>query len=175
MAVVTRRLLAYLIDVALLFVLLAPLGWLAQRLAGFAPETGPQVWVALLLGFSLPTWTWFTACDASARGATPGKRWLGLRIVRCDGARVAWPQALARTALKLLPWELAHLFAFGLSPQIGEFTPGTTAGLIAANAIALAWLASALATRGRSSVHDRLAGTCVTAAAPPPTPRDASS
>ena len=156
-----RRVGAYLIDVVLLFAVLAPIGFVAQRLLGVEPTTGPQIWRTLLVGFSLPTWSYLTACDASVGGATLGKRWLGIRVVRADGERVGIGRALVRTAIKLAPWELVHLAAFGLAVDRDTFTAVQGIGLGLANVLALAWLAAAFVTRGRRGVHDMIAGTLV--------------
>ena len=41
-----RRAAAYVVDIAILFTVLAPTGWLVQRAIGSEPATGLQVWVA---------------------------------------------------------------------------------------------------------------------------------
>lgn len=156
-----RRAGAYVIDIVLLFAVLGPIGWLTQRTFGLSPSTGPQIWATLLLNFSLPSWVYFATSDASARGATLGKRWLRIRVSRNDDGRVGVTQALGRTGVKLLPWELVHVSAFGLAWSAGHFSIVQGVGLTLANALALAYLAWAVATRGRQSVHDLLAGTVV--------------
>ena len=159
-----RRAGAYALDILVLFSVLFPLGWLVQRAIGVTPSTGPEIWWTLLVNFSLPTWVYFAVSDASRSGATPGKRWLGLRVLRTDGARIGPMQALGRTAAKLMPWELVHVSAFALERVPGEFWIVQGIGLAAANALALAYLACAALTGGRRSVHDLLAGTVVTPA-----------
>ena len=49
-----RRSAAYLIDILLLFLVLAPVGFLIQRSLGQLPQTGPQIWGTLLWNFSIP-------------------------------------------------------------------------------------------------------------------------
>jgi uncharacterized RDD family membrane protein YckC len=160
-----RRVGAYVVDIAVLFAVLGPGGWLIQRLLGWAPTTGPEIWWTLLVNFSVPTWIYFTIADASPSGATLGKRWLRLRVSRQDGGRTAPMQALGRTAARLLPWELVHISAFALEKQPGEFSIVQGVGLAFANALMLAYLACAAWTHGRRSIHDVLAGTVVGAAA----------
>ena len=85
---VRRRVSAYLLDIALLFLVLGPVGWLTQRALGLTPSTGPQIWATLLLNFSFPSWLYFTVSDASARGATFGSAagsGVLLTISRCPG------------------------------------------------------------------------------------------
>lgn len=156
-----RRVAAYLLDVALLFAVLAPLAFLVKQLTGFVPETPAATWRLQLLEFSLPSWCYFAIADASARGATLGKRLLGLRVVTTAGERLAPGRAFARTALKLLPWELSHLFAFALGERFGELTLLQSSGLVVANLLALAWLLLAIASRGATSAHDRIVATRV--------------
>ncbi len=156
-----RRGAAYLLDVTLLFAVLAPLAFLVQQLTGFVPETPAATWRLQLLEFTLPSWCYFAFADASARGATLGKRLLGLRVVTATGERLAPGRAFARTALKLLPWELSHLFAFALGDRFGELTLLQSSGLVVANLLALAWLLLALASRGATSAHDRIIATRV--------------
>ena len=158
---VRRRVVAYLLDVGLLFAVLAPLGFAVQWILGYAPSTGPQIWATLLLNFSLPAWAYFAASDASAGGATVGKRWVGIRVSPEDHGRVGAVRAVGRTAVKLAPWELVHVSAFGLSQGADQFSVAQGVGLTAANLLAIAYVAWAIATGGHRSVHDVVAGTVV--------------
>lgn len=49
-----RRTLAYLADIAILFALLGPAGFLIQHAIGYSPSTGPEIWCVLLVNFSIP-------------------------------------------------------------------------------------------------------------------------
>jgi uncharacterized RDD family membrane protein YckC len=157
-----RRAAAYLLDLVLLFLVLAPLAFLVQRVTGFTPTTPRATWQLQLLEFSLPVWCYFVFCDASPRGATIGKRWLGLRVVMEAGARLTLPRSLARTAIKLLPWELSHLAAFALGDRFGELTTLQGVLLVIANLLATTWLVLAIVSRGERSVHDHCCATRVT-------------
>ncbi|HSU16349.1 RDD family protein [Longimicrobium sp.] len=159
--VLARRVLAYCADVSLLFAVLGPLSFAAAGALDVDAWTGPEVWLAAVLVFSIPTWTYFTVSDASRGGATLGKRLLAVRVAGDGGGRVPPSRALARTAVKLLPWEMVHLFGFLLSPVPGEMSPLQTAGLAAANLLALAYLAATIRTRGERAPHDRVARTHV--------------
>ncbi|MBU1049153.1 RDD family protein [Candidatus Bipolaricaulota bacterium] len=152
-----RRLFAYGIDVALLFAILAPMVFVAEKLTGLVPETPGEVWQAIVLGFSIPVWAYFALCDASPRGETLGKRLLKLQVVSMDGQRLGLATSLARTALKLLPWEMAHVFGFALAEQIGGV--GQAVGLIAANGLLVLYLCVVVITKGKRTVHDFILGT----------------
>ena len=153
-----RRSLAYALDCLVLFAVFAPLSFLGNWLLGRDPGETP-VYRTLLVYFSLPGWTYFTVCDALPRGSTLGKRWLGLRVSRSTGERVSPVRALMRTAAKLLPWELVHLGAFGLSTDPAAFTPTQTAVLAAGNLLWLAYFVLVALTGGRRSVHDFVVAT----------------
>jgi uncharacterized RDD family membrane protein YckC len=160
-----RRVGAYLLDILVLFLALGPTGWLIQQRLGWAPATGPQIWWTLLLNFSVPTWLYFTIADASRGGATFGKRWLRLRVAGQDGGRLTPIRAVCRTAARLLPWELVHISAFALETQPGDFSIVQSTGLVVANVLVLAYVACAVLTQGRRSIHDAVAGSAVRAVA----------
>lgn len=72
-----------------------------------------------LLGFALLSLPWFAAFEGSPWQATPGKRWLGLRVVDDDGLRPAYLRAALRQASGVLSWlslNLGHAMA-GLAPR----------------------------------------------------------
>jgi len=159
LSVSIRRIFAYTVDVVLLFVVLAPAALLVERLLGLAPQTPGQVWVAIGLSFSIPAWLYFILCDSSRSGATLGKRLFRLHTARSDGSRLNIFRAVGRTAVKLLPWEMAHIFGFAIADQVGPVVQSI--GLAAANGLTLVYLIVCLVTGGRRSFHDLLAATIV--------------
>ncbi len=108
-----------------------------------------------------PVLLYFALSEASSRQATWGKRRLGLAVSDLDGRRLTRPRSVARSALKFIPWELAHAciwqIAFADDPSSPVFTVGFTLVwvLVGANVVAL------LAGPTRRTVYDRLAGTVV--------------
>lgn len=161
-----RRVAAYWLDCTLLFLVLAPISFGAQRLLGVSPATGPGIWLTLLISFSIPTWTYFAVSDASARGATIGKRVLGIRVASTAPRPITFARAMARTAVKLLPWELTHVSAFALSRRPDALSAVQVAGIATAIVIVVAYLVAAFRSSGRSSIHDSLAATAVVSASP---------
>jgi uncharacterized RDD family membrane protein YckC len=100
-----------------------------------------------------------------ARGGSPGKRVVGLRIVGSSGRGLSRPRALARTTLKVaLPWELAHAAIWQL--QVGR--SGAAVGLLLLGAVALPALATLAILRTKRPWHDLLARTelCASPAQP---------
>lgn len=150
--------LAFIADIVILFAVLGPLGFLVQHALGYTPTTGPEIWRVLVLNFSIPVWLYFWFSDASARGDTPGKRIFRIRVV-ADREALGPGRALARTAIKLLPWELAHLSAFALSSDLDSLSIVQSVGLVLSNLLMLLYLGMAFASRGRRSVHDILVHT----------------
>lgn len=158
-----RRIAAYLLDILLLFAVLAPLGQAVIWFLGQTPRSGPAIAVTVLWNFSLPVWLYFMLSDRSARGATPGKRLLRIQVCTDRGEPLRLGRALARTAVKLLPWEMTHLSAFALSTDLATLGPLQVAGITLANLLTCSYLVAAIATGGRRSVHDYLVATFVQA------------
>ena len=117
--------------------------------------------MTLVLNFSLPAWTYFALADHSRGGATLGKRLLSLSTQAEVGGRVGLGRALARTAIKMVPWEKAHASAFLLAPALGELAVGNYVGIGVSYVLSFAYLLVAWCTRGRRSVHDLVASTRV--------------
>jgi len=168
-----RRLLAYILDIAILYgVLAGGLQTLTRALFGVPDyarlaQMPVQLEGCVLLTISLPTWLYFIICDVICDvrgGSTLGKRVLGLRTTAVSGGPVSVGQAVARTALKLIPWELTHISVLVPNPM---WNPGTTpalsqtVGLAAANLLMLVYLIVLALQGGRRSVHDLIAGTSV--------------
>src|ERR1700754_1727507 len=53
-----------------------------------------------IVGFFILRNGWFTLFEMGARGATPGKRIVGLRVVARDGARLTGGAVIARNAMR---------------------------------------------------------------------------
>lgn len=157
-----KRSAAYFVDILLLFVVLAPLGFLIQWLVGSQlPQTGPEIWRTLLWNFSVPAWLYFWLSDRSSSGATLGKRLLKLKVAGTGNQPVLADAAFLRTAVKLLPWELVHVSAFALSVDMNAFTTTQTVGLVIANVLIFAYFLVAVMTKGTRTVHDFAARTHV--------------
>lgn len=93
------------------------LGWLGQLLL-----------VAAVLAAG---WGWDVAWEVAWRGQTPGKRALGLRVVRLDGAPVGLGESLVRNALRVMELPLGYapaVLAVALSTRrqrLGDLVAGT--------------------------------------------------
>ena len=156
-----RRLLAYGLDVLVLAAVLLPLAFVMASMLGTDDMTGPDVWVRQLLTISVPTWTYFILTDRLGDGRSVGKRALGLATRGLRGGSPAWAAAIARTALKLLPWELVHIAFFAMAASFERVEPVQLVIAGSSYAFMAAYLAVALLNGGERSVPDLVASTRV--------------
>jgi uncharacterized RDD family membrane protein YckC len=145
--------------------------WLAALAAVGVPlallaRPHPQRWplpVVDLAAFALtvlPVGMYLAVTEAGNRSATLGKRRLGLAVVTVAGGRPGPGQILLRTAVKLLPWQLAHLAVVRLALGSEQVALAWTADGMA---LALVVLTLALVAAGprHRALHDLAAGTVV--------------
>ena len=87
--------------------------------------------VLAVLGVFLSGWGWDVAWELFGGGRTPGKRALGLRVVRTDGAPVGIVESLARNVLRAVELPLGYapgVLLVALSPRrqrLGDLVAGT--------------------------------------------------
>lgn len=102
---------------------------------------------------------WFTLFEMGSRGATPGKRVVGLRVVARDGARLTAGAVIVRNAMREIEVFLPLQFFFG---SLATMIMGEDLLL---PLLALAWsmifLFFPLFNRDRLRIGDLLAGTWV--------------
>lgn len=147
------------------------IGWLAvltavasAARASLPPTTATRTLLATdasAFGFSvLPVWVYLSATEASARQASWGKRRVGLRVTTSDGSRAGWRRIASRNAVKLLPWQLAHIavarLILGVDDPVTVGVTYTLSLLIPAVSIMMAWR-----DPQRRALHDRVVGTRV--------------
>lgn len=168
-----RRILALLVDYALILGWMAVLGLIS--FVTFLISGGLLNWLtfgvagAQLLGFLvlvLPVGVYLFVTESS-RQATVGKRVMGLRVVSADTlGRPTWPRILVRTVVKLLPWEFAHFFVWQLAGALASgpgdlVPPWIIVGLVIADILPIAYVAAVALQRDRRGPHDLAAGTRV--------------
>ncbi len=165
-SLIMRRIFAYLVDYALLFGVLIPAQVALYAFSGGFPyrwlQTGPQVEAWVLLSVSLPCWLYFSLLESSSMQATLGKRLFRLRVGEAATfARISYPRALLRTAVKLLPWELTHFTVLLPTPMWGSADPGFRFGLVVVYLLLGMYLVVMFLNPSRRSVDDWAAGTVV--------------
>lgn len=90
---------AFMLDaIAMLVILVASTFAILWLLVG--TRQGEVLLILWLLGFFLLRNGWFVLWELGGRGATPGKRMLGLRVVARDGARLTGGAVVARNAMR---------------------------------------------------------------------------
>lgn len=168
-----RRILALLIDYALILGWMAVLGLIS--LVTFLLTGGLFNWLSLgvlgaeLLGFVtlvLPIGIYLYLSEASPRQATVGKRVMGLRVVSSTSlARPSRAQILLRTVVKLLPWEFAHFFVWQLMAVLLEggtdIPVWVLVGLVVADLVPVVYVLVVVGQKDRRGPHDLAAHTRV--------------
>ncbi len=169
-SVLVRRLIAYLVDILLLFAAIVVTQFGLEAFTGGLPlhllTTGPRIEVWVWLSVSLPTYLYFALSESSAHQATPGKRLLGLHVTDLTGKRIGFGRAILRTIVKLIPWEVTHLSLFLPTPIFMDGQGGFFPGLITANVLIVVYLAVVVMTAGKRGIHDLVASTLVLRAPP---------
>lgn len=105
----------------------------------------------------LPAWLYLTITEAGRARATCGKRTAGLRVVNDVGGDPPWPRVAARNAVKLAPWQLAHL-------SVARFILGVDQGVavtayLASLTFVIVTVSMAVRDPLRRGLHDRIVGT----------------
>lgn len=167
-AALPRRAAALALDylvIAAWLVVVVGVGALARSAA---PDLAARVFsdplAAEAVGFlllTLPVGLYFALSEASRSGATWGKRRMGITVAGPRGEPPSIGRSLLRTALKLLPWELAHaiIWRFAIPGSAPEAL--LDAGLVVVWVLIGANVVSVLRDASRRTLYDRLSGTRV--------------
>ena len=108
-----------------------------------------------------PTWIYLTVFESGSGRASWGKRVVGLRVVaQQHNGKVGTARVAGRNAVKLMPWQLAHLAVARLILGVDApvFIAVTYTLSLAVPAVSIV-----MARRDpqRRALHDRVAGTRV--------------
>ena len=108
---------------------------------------------------TLPVSLYFILCECSKWQGTLGKRKMGIRVVDGVGQRIGIGRSAFRTAIKFLPWEVAHFGIWRLMLPT-DFSEITVFVIInAVNLAILLYLIIPLTNKKRKNVYDWVAGT----------------
>lgn len=147
---------AFLIDLgAMLLILIALTIAVVLGLSG--PVKGDLAGILWLLGAFLLRNGWFVLFELGGRGATPGKRLIGLRVIARDGARLTGGAVVARNAMREFEIFLPLTF---LAFQAAEGAADAFLALFAFGWTAI-FLFFPLFNRDRLRMGDIVAGTWV--------------
>lgn len=155
-----ERAAAFMIDAAIILATLIGMSILLGLL-GYKSDAGnaglDAIVVLWLLGFFVLRNGWFTLFEIGGRGATPGKRLMGLRVVARDGKRLTGGAVIVRNAMREIEVFLPLTFiAAQRAEGIGDSF--LTIFMLAWTGI---FLLFPLFNRDRLRVGDLLAGTWV--------------
>ncbi|MEY4569218.1 MAG: hypothetical protein RLZZ398_657 [Verrucomicrobiota bacterium] len=122
---------AYAIDFLIRSAVLA-IGGIAMFLAGIAIGENVAGGMMLLAWF-LMDWLYPVFFEAGKRGATPGKRAMGLRVVQATGSPITLGQAVVRNFLRFIDGMPFFTYCFGLTSclatkrfqRLGDLAAGT--------------------------------------------------
>ncbi len=119
---------------------------------------------AQLTGFlvmTLPVSLYFILSEHSKWQGTWGKRKMGVRVVDASGRRIDMSRSIIRTAIKFLPWEVAHfcIWRLMLPADFSEMT--LLIMLSAVNVSILIYFLTPFTNKKRKNVYDWISGTAV--------------
>lgn len=160
----TLRLPAIALDflvIAAYAAILAAVSLLLDRLTGFAQRLNSALAVDVLafLMLILPVILYFSLQEGSPWQATLGKRRMGVEVVDSRGGRLSLGRALLRSAIKFLPWQLAHSAV--LQIRYGNDSRSVIVLTILAQLLVIVYLLSPLLDKQRRAPYDFLAGSRV--------------
>lgn len=169
MSLLFARPIAYFIDFVMLWCICIIPQVLAYHFLDGAPfkyfTESLTIYFWVMITVSFPLWTYFIFTEKSEKQATLGKRFMSLKVQSGIGARISSKESLLRTAIKLLPWEIAHLGllpvykAGGFQPDSGQIEFEPNIALYLSNVILMAFVIFFLAKKGKQTIHDSISGT----------------
>lgn len=165
---VAARIAAYFIDCLLLFlgvIVLQAALYLVNPIvsimrSGQVPTNG-QVHLWVSTSVTIPCLLYFALMLCSSRQATLGMRLLKLRVGSVEGGRIGFAQALLRSAVLLIPFELNHSVIFHLLPRGAPPSTPFFLGIAGVWVVIAIYVALVILTPRRQSAHDLVARTIV--------------
>ncbi|TMV46909.1 RDD family protein [Paenibacillus mesophilus] len=120
--------------------------------------------LAELTGFlfiTLPVYLYFALCEGSKSHATWGKRKMGIVVTGTNGLPIGLVPSLFRSALKFVPWELAHftIWHMVLPSDYPDYFIYSLLGTV--YGLAIIYLISPIWGKNKQTVYDSIAGTVV--------------
>ncbi|CAM3568366.1 RDD family protein [Paenibacillus lupini] len=120
--------------------------------------------LAELNGFlfiTLPVYLYFAVCEGSQSHATWGKRKMGIVVTSIYGNSIGLGSSLFRSALKFLPWELAHFTIWHMVIP-SDYSDSLIYSILAiVYGLALIYLISPFFSKNKQTAYDFIAGTVI--------------
>jgi uncharacterized RDD family membrane protein YckC len=159
------RIIAFLWDYVIILgyiILLIGVSLLARPLVIPLFTTNPLL--AEITGFlfiTLPVYLYFAVCEGSKSHATWGKRKMGIVVAGIRGQPIGLVSSLFRSALKFIPWELAHFTIWHMALPSGYPNYFIYSLLGTVYGLAIIYLVSPLWSKDKQTVYDSIAGTVI--------------
>ncbi len=165
------RIQAFVMDYLVILIYLALLTALVWMINLVFPDVSQELFenplsgqITVIVLLTMPVTLYFALYESSEWQATLGKRRKNLKVVCANGGRLSRTQAVFRTLLKFVPWELAHtcMWQIRFAPQ--EPSPMITVITVG---FALVWILvgvniiSLLISPTHQTLYDRFSGSYV--------------
>src|SRR5690606_34262473 len=113
------------------------------------------------LFITLPVYLYFAVCEGSKSHATWGKRKMGIVVTGIYGDSIGLGSSLYRSALKFIPWELAHFTIWHMVIP-SKYSNSLIYTLLAiVYGLAFIYLISPLWNKNNQTVYDFFTGTVI--------------
>jgi len=168
-----KRLKAFIFDYLIIFGYLILLTGVTMAVIKFSRLLGvPLHWpenpvLADLMAFAtlvLPVILYFALQESSSKQSTWGKCKAGIRVVNANGGPLTLGQALVRSVVKVIPWQIAHtclVHVPGWPMAITTVPSVVVIGFVLVYVLAGIYIASALITKKHRTPYDWVSGAYV--------------
>ena len=149
-----RRFTALLIDF-LLFSIYAVALFLVSPIVG--PLFQKSAVQSEIVGFILlvvPVFLYFFLFEASHFKATPGKLLFKLNVIKVDGTNFSYKDSFIRSAIKFVPWEIAHFAIWQLVFPNSSFSYIAEILLIITNILLVIYIVFPFFNRKARAIYD---------------------
>jgi uncharacterized RDD family membrane protein YckC len=161
----STRIIAFLWDYIIILgyiILLIGASFLVRPLMIPLFTTNP--YLAEITGFmfiTLPVYLYFAICEGSKAHATWGKRKMGIVVTGIYGQPIELGSSFFRSALKFVPWELAHFTIWHM--VIPSDTPDYLiySLLVTVYGLVILYLISPFWSKNKQTIYDSIAGTVI--------------
>jgi uncharacterized RDD family membrane protein YckC len=160
----SKRLLAFAFDFLLIAAYILVLFGVGAGIVRVANESSmlASPWIVDLFAFLvliLPVILYFALQEGSQRQATWGKRKVGIKVVNAQRLKLNRRQAFIRSAVKFLPWQLAHTCVIQI--KFGQTSNWLLIGALLAQGLVVAYVLSIIISKEHRAPYDWLSGAYV--------------
>ncbi|MHA2473831.1 MAG: RDD family protein [Promethearchaeota archaeon] len=158
------RIFAFIIDIVIFSSLGILIAFFIDFISGGEPVSPFDVYIYLIISFSIPFWVYSILTDISKTGSTIGKKITRIQVIALEKEKLKLSQAIFRTIIKLLPWELTIISFFALSENWANFDNFSITQIVLfviSSVLILIYLIFLIKRKGFKAFHDLLSKTQV--------------